>query len=154
MSRSEKVELTAMCMVWRGDEILVQDRVKEDWRGVAFPGGHIERGESFVEGIRREMREETGLDVRGLKLCGIKQFPTQEGERYVVLLFKASEFEGELHSSDEGRVRWIKRADLAAEKTVDDFDQLLRVMDEEEWNEMLYERREQFGKEDWLLTLH
>ncbi len=51
MSRSESVVVTALCMVYDNDKILLQDRIKEDWKGVTFPGGHIEKKESFVKGL-------------------------------------------------------------------------------------------------------
>lgn len=45
MSRKERVELTVLCLVRRGDEYLLQDRVKKEWRGFTLPGGHVEQGE-------------------------------------------------------------------------------------------------------------
>lgn len=137
MDRTEKIELTALCMVYRGDELLLQNRVKTDWRGYAFPGGHVEPGESIVDSVVREMKEETGLTVRNLRLCGIKQFPI-DGGRYLVFLFKTGDFEGELTSSEEGKVEWIRRCDLPGINTVDDFMQMLRVFDDESLTEFQY----------------
>ena len=77
MKRSEQVELTVLCLLRQGDRILLQNRVKEDWHGYALPGGHVEPGESVVDAVVREMREETGLTVRRPRLCGLKQFPTE-----------------------------------------------------------------------------
>ena len=45
--KTENVILTNICLVYRDDEILVQDRHKDDWPGLTFPGGHVEEGESF-----------------------------------------------------------------------------------------------------------
>ena len=88
---TEKVELTVLCLVHRDGWYLLQDRVKEDWRGYALPGGHIEPGESIVDAVIREMKEESGLTVLHPRLCGVKQFPI-EGGRYLVFLFEAHEF--------------------------------------------------------------
>ena len=82
MNRTERVELTVMCAVRSGDRLLLQNRVKDSWRGYVFPGGHVEPGESIVEAAVRETREETGLTVFHPRLCGIKQFPI-EGGRYL-----------------------------------------------------------------------
>ena len=109
MSRSESVVVTALCMVYDNDKILLQDRIKEDWKGVTFPGGHIEKKESFVKGIEREVFEETGLKIKNIRICGVKQFQTEDDERYIVLLFKTNEFEGELCSSEEGEVFLAER---------------------------------------------
>lgn len=40
MSKTENVELTVLCLIEDGDKILLQNRVKKDWRGYALPGGH------------------------------------------------------------------------------------------------------------------
>ena len=75
MSRTERAELTVLCMIYDGARILLQDRVKDDWKGYTFPGGHVEPGESFVDCAIREIKEETGLDIEHPVLCGMKQFP-------------------------------------------------------------------------------
>lgn len=137
MSRTENAELTVLCLVEDGDRILLQDRVKEDWRGYALPGGHVEPGESFVGAVIREMKEETGLTVLDPRLAGLKQFPTENG-RYVVLLFKATRWSGELRSSEEGRMEWIRYGDLSKVKTVDDLGDLLKVMNTPELTEFQY----------------
>ena len=106
MARTENVELTVLCLIQDGDKILLQNRVKEDWKGYTLPGGHVEIGESFVDAVKREMKEETGLDVTNPKLVGVKQFPIKNG-RYIVFLFKTEQFSGELVSSEEGQMEWI-----------------------------------------------
>ena len=73
MHKEEKVILTNMCMIYSKDNILVQDRVKS-WCGIAFPGGHVENHESIVDSVIREIKEETGLDISNVELCGIKQW--------------------------------------------------------------------------------
>ncbi len=77
--RTENVELTVLCLVHQNGKYLVQDRAKGDWKGIALPGGHIERGESIVDAVIREMKEETGLTIRNPRLCGVKQFPIADG---------------------------------------------------------------------------
>ena len=69
MTRTENVELTVLCLVHNEDAYLLQDRVKEDWKGYTLPGGHIEIGESIVDAVVREMKEETGLTILNPKLC-------------------------------------------------------------------------------------
>lgn len=137
MDRTERVELTVLCLLCDGDKILLQNRVKQDWQGYAMPGGHVEPGESVVDAVIREMREETGLTILRPRLCGVKQFPI-DGGRYLVFLFKANRHEGALRSSDEGEVKWISRTQLDGIRTVADFSDMLRVFDEDGLTEFQY----------------
>lgn len=137
MGRREWVELTTVCLVYRGDEILLQNRVKEEWHGYALPGGHVEPGESIVESVIREIKEETGLTVYHPKLCGIKQFPIEDG-RYIVFLFRTDSFEGDLVSSKEGKMEWIRLSELDRYDTVSDLKEHLDVMLSEDLTEFQY----------------
>ena len=125
--RTEQVELTVLCLVHNEDSYLLQDRVKEDWKGYTLPGGHIEPGESIVDAVVREMKEETGLTIKSPRLCGVKQFPI-EGGRYIVFLFETDQFEGEVVDSDEGKMQWVKTSELLKVNLVDDFEALIEVM--------------------------
>ena len=137
MARTENVELTVLCLIYEGDRILLQNRVKKDWQGYTFPGGHVEHGESIVDAVVREMKEETGLTVQNPELCGIKQFPI-EGGRYLVFLFKTGAFTVQLRSSAEGKMEWVERAALPGLKTVADLKELLSVFDRDDLNEFQY----------------
>jgi len=137
MERTENVELTVLCLLEDGDRILLQDRARDDWEGYVLPGGHVEAGESFVDAVIREMKEESGLTVTDPRLAGVKQFPT-EGGRYVVLLFKASRWSGTLRSSEEGEMKWVEYRDLSEINTVKDFDELLKVINTPELSEFQY----------------
>ncbi len=137
MHRTENVELTVLCLLQDGDRILLQNRVKNDWQGYTLPGGHVEPGESFVDAVIREMKEETGLTVLQPRLAGVKQFPIEDG-RYVVLLFKATEYTGTLISSEEGTMEWVDCHHLADVNTVDDFDDLINVINDPDLTEFQY----------------
>ena len=137
MSRTENVELTVLCLITDGDRILLQNRTKNDWQGYTLPGGHVEPGESFVDAVIREMKEETGLDLKNPRLAGVKQFPI-EGGRYVVLLFKANEYSGTVVSSDEGQMVWVDSNHLPEIHTVDDFEDLIRVINNPDLTEFQY----------------
>ena len=137
MSRTEPAEFTVMCMVEDGQgNVLVQDRADKNWPGIVFPGGHVEPRESFVRAVVREMYEETGLTVENPVLCGVKQF--QDGRRYVVLLYRASRFTGEVHSSDEGRVFWTPLAELPQARLADSFQDMLEVFLADRPHELYY----------------
>ena len=52
--------------------------------------------EPIVDSVIREVREETGLMIEKPQLCGIKEWINEDGSRYVVFLFRADHFSGEL----------------------------------------------------------
>lgn len=135
--RTENAELTVLCLIQDGNRVLLQNRVKNDWKGYTLPGGHVEAGESFVDAVVREMKEETGLSIKNPRIVGIKHFPMENG-RYIVLLFKATEFEGTVVSSEEGEMEWISLDDLSAINVVEDFHALMKVMNDPDLNEFQY----------------
>lgn len=107
MRAAEHVIFMNMVMVCDGQgNVLVENRVDPGWPGIAFPGGHVEPGESFADAAAREVWEETGLRVSALRLCGVKNWIQADGTRYVVFLYRTTQFEGALISSDEGTVEW------------------------------------------------
>ena len=143
MSRAEAAIFTNLCMVYdHAGNILVQDRKDPTWPGLCFPGGHVEPGESFVDSVIREVREETGLTIENPILCGTKQFQTEKGERYVVLFYKTHRFSGTLRSSAEGEVFWIPRHTLTDYVLADDFPDMVQVMEEAALSEFYYYRED------------
>lgn len=143
MARNELAVFTTLILVEneRG-QLLVEDRKDPDWPGICFPGGHVERSEAFTDAAVRETYEETGLTIEDPKLCGVKQFPTDNGERYVVFFYKATKFTGTLTSSDEGEVFWIDREELTDRPMVTDFLEMLKVFDSPDLNEFYYYKEE------------
>ena len=132
MGRVKPTGLAVMCMVTDGKgNVLVQDRNDPNWPGITLPGGHVEEREPFVDAVRREVWEETGLTVLDPVLCGVQQFYIDDGSRYVVLHFRASRYEGELRSSDEGRAMWVPREGLLERRCVKHFADMLRVFEDD-----------------------
>lgn len=132
MTRYQAIEITNMIMVENPitHEILVEDRQNPKWPGVTFPGGHVEVNETIVESAVREVFEETGLSIKQPKLVGIKEWPLPDGARYIVFLFKATDYEGELRPSKEGKIFWTTRDELENYQLPHTFKEMLPVFDE------------------------
>lgn len=146
MSRTEEVELTNMCMICDGKgNVLVQNKVNNPhWHGWNFPGGHVEKGEYVTPSVIREVQEETGLKIEEPRLCGIKEFHKQkDGKRYIVFLYVADQFSGELKASGEGEIFWYPLSELErSDKLIDGFDEMLAVFTNSAISEVYYERTE------------
>ncbi len=138
MAKAELAVFTNMCMITDGDKVLVQDRKDPSWPGITFPGGHVEKHESFVDSVIREVYEETGLIIENPVLCGAKQFQDKQDARYVVFFYRASRFSGKLKSSDEGEVFWISRADLIKYPLAPDMADMVKVMEDASLSEFYY----------------
>lgn len=150
MSRVEEVELTNMCMVCDGKgNVLVQNKIGHPtWHGWNFPGGHVEKGEYVTPSVIREIKEETGLTVEEPRLCGIKEFhKLKDGKRYIVFLYIADKFSGELRPSGEGEIFWYPLSALAtSDKLIDGFREMLAVFTSDKLSEIFYEKNDDGDK--------
>lgn len=124
-----KIILTNMCMLYKEDgSFLVMNRLKQDWPGINFPGGHVEYDEDIPSSVIREMKEETGLDVKNPEFVSYYEWNIpSERIRHVCLLFRSNEFYGELKSSSEGEVFFTKKEDLSKYPLSTDFDKILEI---------------------------
>jgi len=144
MTRAEEVELTNMCMIYDGKgNVLVQNKKNHPvWHGWNFPGGHVERGEYVTPSVIREVKEETGLTIEDPRLCGIKEFhKLKDGKRYMVFLYIAERFTGELKASAEGEVFWYPLSFLLqSNELIEGFADMLTVFTSNTISELYYER--------------
>ena len=123
-SHIQKVtKLTIMCMVYKDDgSFLVENRVKKDWPGLTFPGGHVEDEELIADAVIREMKEETGLEVSNLEPRGyIEWNEFGDDARHLAMLFKTKSYKGKLTSSKEGNIFFIKENEIENYPLSNDF---------------------------------
>ena len=130
MKDQNKIILTNMCMVYdEKGRFLVQDRLRKDWPGINFPGGHILFDESIANSCAREMREETGLEVKHLEWCGFYEWNVvKQKTRHLAILFRTNCYSGDIIDSKEGKIFWISEAELKDHPLSVDFEQVLAVM--------------------------
>lgn len=144
MHAPESVIMANMCMIEDGRGNVVLQERRGEWPGLAFPGGHVENGESLTDAVIREIREETGLIIAHPRLCGVKNWFRKSGERHMVFLYRTDEFAGALTSSDEGVVRWAPLAGMTELPLASGMGAMLRVFLGEDVSEMYWAR----GAED------
>jgi 8-oxo-dGTP diphosphatase len=102
-------------VVVHGGRVLLVRRGREPLKGHwTLPGGLLEVGESLAEGVVREVREETGLEVEVIELVEVlDRIHREEGRvryHYVIADYLCRVTDGELcAASDADEVRWVER---------------------------------------------
>lgn len=126
----KRTKLTIMCMVYKDDgSFLVENRLKKDWPGLTFPGGHVEDDELIEDAVIREMKEETGLYVSSIEPRGyIEWNEFGDDVRHLAMLFRTKSFKGELKSSKEGEIFFIKENEIEKYLLSNDFEKIYQKM--------------------------
>lgn len=121
--KQKTTKLTIMCMVYKDDgSFLVENRIKKDWPGLTFPGGHVEDEELIEDAVVREIKEETGLTVSNLEPRGyIEWNEFGDNIRHLAMLFKTKTFKGKLVPSKEGNIFFIKENEIKNYALSNDF---------------------------------
>ncbi|SHJ61504.1 NUDIX hydrolase [Tepidibacter formicigenes] len=108
---------STICYIEKDGKTLMLHRNKKQndihegkWVGL---GGKMEQGETPEECIIREVKEESGLNIKSPKLKGILTFPKfKDNEDWYVFVFTASEFTGNIIDCDEGELKWIDNDEI------------------------------------------
>jgi 8-oxo-dGTP diphosphatase len=106
-------------LILKRDRILMAQRGKEPLKGWwSLPGGALETGESLADGVRREVREETGLDILPLGVLEIFERIMRDASgapeyHYVLIDYMCRIIGGTLAPGDDVcAVEWVRRRDL------------------------------------------
>lgn len=105
MAKLPKHSVSVAAIVFDSDGrvLLIQRRDNQHWEP---PGGVLELGETPEEGVQREVREETGIEVRVRSLSGVYKNMTKA---VVALVFSCEVEAGAPHETDEARrVQWFE----------------------------------------------
>ena len=133
----KKVFVTVIIMIYKDDKILLQNRINKKTHGLSFIGGHVENDDSIILTAVREIKEETNLDVHSLKIVGVKEYFDKD-DKYLSILLKTNDFDGELKSSDEGEVNWYNINEVQKSNNLSEhFLATLKVFRDERLNELL-----------------
>jgi 8-oxo-dGTP diphosphatase len=101
------VSVTGVITDDRGRALLIQRRDNHHWEP---PGGVLELDETIHDGLRREVREETGLDVEPIALTGVYK---NMNRAIIALVFRCKTTGGQLQATDEAEgYRWATKAEI------------------------------------------
>ena len=106
-------------MILQGDSVVLVERGREPLKGRwSLPGGVVEAGERIEDALRREVKEETGLDVEVIELIEVFERIQRDAEgrpeyHYVLLDYYCEPRGGRLQAaSDVARAEWVRREDV------------------------------------------
>lgn len=107
-------QLACDAIIIQNEKILLIKRAKEPFKGWwAIPGGRLEDDETAEECLRREVKEETGIDIEQEKLIGIYSDPKRDPRGIVGAAYLCRIIGGNLAAGDDaGEVKWWPISEL------------------------------------------
>ncbi len=111
MSSYKNPALTVDVIIQKGDAILLVKRGNEPFKGkLALPGGFVEWNEKVEDAAVREVKEETGIEVKLRELLGVYSDPKRDPRRHVVtVVFVADALHDRvIAGSDAENAAWVK----------------------------------------------
>jgi 8-oxo-dGTP diphosphatase len=117
-----------LCFVTSGPDVLLLRGAakKRLWAGKYNGlGGHVERGESIHAAALREIREEAGLEVSSLRLCGVITVDAGPATGIGLFVFTAEAQGRVVNASAEGTLHWVRPEQLPELEVVEDLPVLL-----------------------------
>jgi 8-oxo-dGTP diphosphatase len=110
MSDKESPSVMVDAIIEKNDELLLVKRRKDPFKGVlSFPGGKVDLGERVEDAVKRELREETNLDIEPTDILGVYSDPSRDprGHR-ISITFIARIISGEAKAAgDAESVEWL-----------------------------------------------
>ncbi len=104
----KSIHVTVDAVVIDNGKILLVKRGIESFKGMwALPGGHVDYGERVEEAVKREAKEETGLDVAVVKLIGVYSDPKRDPRGHTVGVAYLCETKGKKpKAGDDAAAAW------------------------------------------------
>lgn len=118
--------LAVSAAILRDGQVLIVRRARPPAQGLyTLPGGAVEAGETLIEAMVREVREELGMIIEPVALAGYREAIVRDDDKrvarhYVILAFAARWVAGELMLGDEiAEARWLRPSEIPSLNTTE-----------------------------------
>jgi len=118
-----KVVARTLILLFNGDKVLLQKgaATKKIWAGMYNGlGGHIERGEDVLSAAKREVLEESGYEVKDLRINGVVMIDVEPEQGICMFVLAGRDLSGDPRTSDEGVLEWVKVSQVDQYNCVED----------------------------------
>jgi 8-oxo-dGTP diphosphatase len=103
LMETKQAKLAAVALIFNNDKTLVLGVSRKDNSKLfGLPGGKVDVGESTEEGMVREVKEETGINVNS----SVPIFVREDGE-FVAIVYLVTDYSGEVFTRESGVVKWV-----------------------------------------------
>jgi 8-oxo-dGTP diphosphatase / 2-hydroxy-dATP diphosphatase len=115
---SNRKLITTLCIIHQHPRILLGMKKRGfgmgRWNGF---GGKVLEGETIEEAAKREMQEESGIEIQNLNKVGFMEFEFEGNPEIIeVHVFKSDDFKGELIESEEMKPQWFHINEIPFDK--------------------------------------
>jgi len=124
--------LAVSAAIIRDGKVLVVRRARNPALGIyTLPGGGVETGETLMQAVTREVREETSMDIEPVALAGHREAIARDAQgrverHFVILCFAARWLSGEPVLNEElDDARWLAPAALSSLRTTEDLAEIV-----------------------------
>jgi len=125
---------TVDVILQEGSRILLIRRKKDPFaNSLALPGGFVNEGETVEDAAKREVLEETSLEIEPIDILGVYSDPNRDPRKHVMsVVFVGIVISGNAKASDDAAsVQWVEVADIEKQQLA--FDHALILRDYIKW---------------------
>ena len=126
-----KVVARTLILLFNGDKVLLQKgaATKKIWAGMYNGlGGHIERGEDVLSAAKREVLEESGYEVKDLRINGVVMIDVEPEQGICMFVLAGRHLSGDPRTSDEGVLEWVEVSQVDQYNCVEDLPFLIPLV--------------------------